>query len=72
MPVSSDPQEYDRLLAAARSEAKRRGEAKRVAYVAIPAGVIVGVVVGAIVGGVVGGAVAALAGALIAGAGAYG
>ena len=70
MQVSDDPQEYDRLLAAARSEAKRRGEAKRIAYVAIPAGVIVGVIVGAIVGGAAGGVVAALAGALICGAGA--
>ena len=62
--VSKDPQEYERLLAGARSEARRRGEAKRVAYVAAPAGVIVGVVIGALVGGAVGGAVAALAGAL--------
>ncbi len=70
--VSDDPQEYERLLADARSEAKRRGEAKRIAYVAIPAAVVVGVIAGALVGGAVGGAVAALAGALIAGAGAYG
>lgn len=70
--MSDDPQEYDRLLADARSEAGRRGEARRIAYVAVPAGVIVGVLVGAIVGGAVGGAVAALAGALIGGAGAYG